>query len=103
MSLILPVNGIFEEPPFAKKFTFEAQSRIRYHVRKEKRGANRYWYLRKKIGRKQHSVYLAPQGKLELAMLENAAKLIESRAEQKTAVKKAQLPMPFMKGAAVQS
>jgi len=81
MSLILPVHGQFTEPFPPCRFLYEAPSRIRYPVRPERRGKRWYWYMRKVIDGTLHNIYVAPEGKLESEMLENAAALIEFRAE----------------------
>lgn len=81
MSLILPQGGLFLEPFPPCRFTFESQSRARYPVRPERRGKSTYWYMRKVVDGELHNIYLAPSGKLELEMLENAAALIEARSE----------------------
>ena len=81
MTLILPINGSFIEPFPPQNFQFEAKaSRIRYPILAEKRGNSIYWYLRKQINGRRISEYIAKQGGLSLALLENAVKHVEFQA-----------------------
>lgn len=97
MKILPSRDGSFVEPLPPKRFHFEANNRQRFPVVPEKRGNGVYWYMRKKIGGRQHGLYLAPQGKLELEMLKNAAEQISDAAAHHADVKRAQIAMPFMR------
>ena len=64
------------EPSPPKAFKYQAQNGLVLNVRPELRGSNYYWFVNKQIGDAKHHIYLAPAGKLEKVLLENAAKQI---------------------------
>ena len=69
----------FEEPLPPRAFKWLYGGNV-YPVRPERRGENIYWYMVKMVDRVQHRIYLAPAGKLEPDILNNAALQIEAAA-----------------------
>ena len=78
--LVLPRNGVFQEPYPPSPFKFEAKSRERYSVRPEKKGTRIYWHMRRQINGILYNLYVAKSGALSHELLENAARYIESQA-----------------------
>jgi hypothetical protein len=71
---------MFTEPsPLLGQFTWMAKGII-YPVIPEKRGANYYWYMKKRIDGETHKIYVAPAGKLSVELLDNAAAQIAAAA-----------------------
>lgn len=65
-------------------FCYSAQgSWIRLTVRKEKRGAHRYWYGYSRIDAKLHNVYLGKSERLTQERLERACERIRQRARER--------------------
>lgn len=71
---------MFKEPsPLVGQFTWLHEGVI-YPVVPEKRGANYYWYMRKRIEGETHKIYVAPAGKLSVQLLDNACIQIAAAA-----------------------
>jgi hypothetical protein len=71
---------MFKEPsPLLGQFTWLHDSAV-YSVVPEKRGNNHYWYMRKMVDGEKHKIYVAPSGKLSVALLDNAAAQIGAAA-----------------------
>lgn len=71
---------MFTEPsPLLGQFSWMAEGVI-YPVVPEKRGANYYWYMKKRIDGETHKIYVAPAGKLSVELLDNAAAQIAAAA-----------------------
>lgn len=66
-------RGNFYEPEPGVSFQWIYDNRI-FPIRSEIRGENHYWYMRKMIALRPYTVYLAPHGKLEPDILDNAAR-----------------------------